>query len=439
MVKCGTTSGNASLRRDAINLDIEWRYHIICARRLNATERGIMYNNGATDSNNVPREAVGISSHWIIPDDDTWGLVRGMRFGTATSPYFRTALHEVGHAMGLYHNTFDFGIMNTTDVISATATPPVPFPNNIKWSHAPDDQKRLRHFPDIWVRPGGTPFGLTFSTAPISPDDMTITPEGLELQVSPQLETVPIGAPVRINFELVNKTNTPIEVPASLDMKMGHVSGMVINPSEVVRKFSPLVLCVDDEKTIFLETGQTLKDSVTLLRGGQGALFPSTGLHRIIVEISWVKDGIPAHISGETTVMVMPPVDEAHSKAPRKILSTPDTLLTLALGGDYLEEGIKAIQIGIENPVLKPHFAFVEAKQLGSRFGKRKADLKACAKLLDKTTVMSPSEIRRATKSCKIAGKEVASETKKNLKDTLKSKASTIGPDKETKGLVDSL
>jgi len=46
-------------RRDAINLDNEWRYHILAVRNIDSTPRGIMYDAFGTDSNNVPTPSRG--------------------------------------------------------------------------------------------------------------------------------------------------------------------------------------------------------------------------------------------------------------------------------------------------------------------------------------------------------------------------------------------
>ena len=425
-------------RRDASDLDAEWRYHVLAVRMIDVTPRGIMYDVGATDSNNVPREGVGIASHWVIPNEDPWGLVKGMRFGTAAAPYYRTAVHELGHAQGLFHNTVDNGFMNTTDVIASSATTTTPFPNNILWSFAPDDQKRLRHYPDVFVRPGGTAFGTASTTTPpITPTDVAVEIDGLELRVSPWLESVPFGAPARVNVELVNTSDQAMFAPSTLGMKSGLVRGTVVDPSGTVRTFAPLVRCIEENPVEYLDSDQSIVDSITLLRGGQGALFPAPGVHRITVEVHWGSGGAEAMVTGETNIMVTPAVDEGHSEAALKVLSTPDALLTLVLGGDHLTDGIEAIQTAVENPVLRPHFAYVEARRLAKPFWDREADLEAASELIEDSTVMSPAEIEKAARL--VEGESADSDAGQSIAETLKNKVRTLDVGDEVKGIVDSL
>jgi hypothetical protein len=425
-------------RRDASNLDSEWRYHILAVQRIDSTPRGIMYDAGATDSNNVPREGAALSSHWVIPNEDPWGLVKGVRFGAAAAPYFRTAVHELGHALGLFHNTVDNGIMNTTDVIASSGTAANPFPNNIQWFFATDDQKRLRHYPDIYIRPGGTAFGTASEvTPPISPTDMVFTMEGLELRVTPLLTTVPLGAAVRMNVELINTSDRPIMAPINLSMKSGMVRGIVTDPNGTSRTFLPLVRCIEEHPIGNLEPGQRIMHSITLLRGAEGALFPLSGAYRVCVDVNWEMGGMTATVAGEATLMVTAAVDEAHGEAALKVLSTPDALLTLVLGGDHLPEGIEAIQTALENPILRPHFAFIEAKRLADRFGQRKPDLKAAAELIDDATVMSPAEIQRAAMFLKAGSTRGLAAN--GLAAILKAKVSQGNVSADVKKIVDAL
>ena len=384
-------------RRDASNLDAEWRYHILAVRIIDSTPRGIMYDVGATDSNNVPREGVGISSHWVIPNSAPWGTVKGLRFGTAAAPYFRTVIHEIGHAFGLFHNTVDNGFMNTTDVIAASCS--ATFPACIKWSYASDDLKRLRHYSDMFVRPGATTFGsASNATPPITPTDLNVQIPGLVLNVSALLESLPIGAPVRVNLELKNTSDAPVVAPKTISMKGGFVTGKVIDPSGTARDFAPIIRCVEESQLEVLPPGGTVEDSLTLLRGAQGALFPMPGTYRIQVLVSWEMGGTEVAVLGEAALMVTGAQDVEHAEAALKVLSTPDAVLTLALGGDHLKEGIDAIQTALKQKVLRPHFAWIEAKRLAQRFGKREADLEAAANLIDENTAMSAAEYRKAQK-----------------------------------------
>ena len=409
-------------RRDAVNLDAEWRYHILAVKTIDVTPRGIMYDSGGTDSNNVPREGIGIASHWII--DQGWGLVSGLRFGTAPAPYFRTAVHEIGHAMGLFHTTGDFGFMNTSDVIAAAGTAANPFPNNIKWGYHPDNLKQLRHYPDPFVRPGSVAFGgASTTTPPITPTDLEVDMQGLVLEVEPLLSEVPIGAPVRVNYRLVNQGSQPVAVPKDLSLFGEAVHGEVIDPSGTRRSFATVVRCVDEDRLVMLDTGESMAESVTLMRGAEGALFTVAGVHQVGVEVHWECGSMVATVRGQTTVMVTPAQDARHAAAAHKVLATPDAHLVLAIGGDHLSEGIAAIQAALESKVLRPHFAVIEAKRVGRSFGKRKADVKAAAALVDDDAVMSTSEIGRMALIASDAGGASGKEMGKTLKARAKGKA----------------
>ncbi|AQG82518.1 hypothetical protein AWR27_15270 [Spirosoma montaniterrae] len=410
-------------RRDSSNLDAEWRYHVLAVKNIDSTPRGIMYDAGGTDSNNVPREGIGIASHWTIPNVNPWGRVKGQRFGAAKAPYFRTALHEIGHAMGLYHNTVDFGIMNTTDVIAAGAVAPVQFPDNIKWAHAADDQKRLRHMPDVFVRPGGIAFGTPYPTHPISPDDEHVEAVGLSLQVSPLHDVLPIGAPARFEISLTNDSLYLLPAPVSLQMKNGFVSGRVTDPSGTVRTFKPLIICVEEVPLAYMQPNDVRTESITLLRGAEGALFPIAGAYTIEVEVSWDMPGGHAGVSGTANVFVTGARTDSHASAALKVLSTPDALLSIVLTGDHLTEGNEAIQAALADETLHPHFAYVEAKRLAQPFIDRPANLEAAASLLTDETVMSSAEIRKCAKLLGKADTKGNKDAKGKIVDVLASKA----------------
>jgi len=390
-------------RRDSSDLDSVWRYYLICVRNLDATSRGIMFDAYSGDSNNIPREGAGLASHWTIPDTDVWGTVRGQRFGTAAAPYFRTAVHEIGHAMGLYHNTTDNGFMNTTGTIAASSGT---FPGNVQWSFNGEDARRLRHMPDPWVRPGMIPFGQAYSSAPISPEDRGDVGEVLELTVEPLLPSVPIGAPVRVRLTLTNRAEVPVQVPDSLSLKSEHVSGRVTAPSGRARPFRSIFRCIEEREVATLEPGGSLTHDLTLLRGGEGALFPDPGVHEIHVDVTWELDGLPVRASGSAPVMVTPPESESHASTAMKTLCCPDLLLTLALGGDHMEEATAVLEAAMDDATLAPHYQVIQAKRIARRFRKRKADPGRALELIDDATVMSPSEVRRIASLARDLGAE---------------------------------
>ncbi|SHN83604.1 hypothetical protein SAMN05660350_03448 [Geodermatophilus obscurus] len=386
-------------RREAL-LDVEWRYHLLCVRRLDETERGIMYDSSAVDLNGTAREGVGIACDWVYEQDDpSWGPLRGTRFGDDLPTYFRTAVHELGHAMGLYHNASDNGFMNTTDVIARRAHAGRPFPQNIRWAFHPDDEKRLRHMPDVWVRPGGIQFGEDYSVAPIAADDLVERPPGLRLEVCPVEELLPLGAPARVEFALVNESTAPVLVPASLGLRGGTVRGKVIDPAGTVRTFLPLVPCVESQPLRSLEPGERLSSAATVTHGPQGALLPSAGLHRIVVEVRWDEGGTPRALSGSATLLVTAATSGEQERAAYGILSTPDTLLAIAATAD-VGNGFAAIEQAASDPTLGPHYAWLDAKRaLRSRATADEPSRRALERLAGDDVVVSSAERRRAVEA----------------------------------------
>jgi hypothetical protein len=376
------------------DLDREWRFHVLCVERLASTERGLMYDAFAADSNNVPREGLALASEWTFPDEEPWGLVRGRRFGDEPRTYFRTAVHELGHAMGLLHNADDLGFMNTTTAIARRAAAGA-FPDNVRWAFAAEDALRLAHLPDPCVRPGGLPF-VTAATADAELADPPLpqAPPGLALEVAPVAPSFPLAAPVRVEVTLTHRGDEPLLAPRRLGLKGGHVRGRVVGVDGAgrcrERIFWPLLRCSDDDQLAPMAPGEARRHGLALLRGPDGALFPEPGDYRVEVELAWMPNGRPARLTAATEVTVAPPPDAEGERAAREVLATPDLLLCVALGGDHLPSGLRALAQALDDPVLRPHYAAIEARRLAGRSAP--GDRHRAAALCREPTVTAASE-----------------------------------------------
>ena len=292
----------------------------LAVKKLDSSPRGKIYDWNATDSDKVPREGVAIAAKWVfeptpnpengIPD---WGAAKGRESSTVKPAYFRAAVHEMGHAFGISrHNTANMGFMNTTDAIAEATlvTPATPFPTNILLDFTDGDRKKLRLWSGMFVRPGGVAFGGANNTSPpITPDDKEIEISQFKLEVKTLLSEVPLGAPVRIDLKLTNIGEVPMLAPRELGLKSACMAGFVQDSSGKVRSFRPLVHCVDcvdSVDTAMLGAGQRVSGSMTLLRGAEDALFPSSGVSKIFLKAAWdFGDGsAQAMVVGKTTVFV---------------------------------------------------------------------------------------------------------------------------------------
>jgi hypothetical protein len=259
--------------RERVDLDQTWSYHVLIVPLLASTSRGIMFYAFGTDSNNVPREGVAMSSDWVFPLAGIldWGNSAGKRFADESSSFFRTAIHELGHAFGLIHESGDNGFMATSDTIAGRGTSAQRFPANIKWAFSDHAIQCLQHYPDAFFRPGGIPFGDASTVNPPISD----SPSGpLKLDVNLLNTSLPLGAPVRASVTLTNTSSNPIRVPHSLNLKSGFLQGGITDSGGKRRIFSPLVQCVDENRLLELHDGESITTDLVLMRGRQGALAP---------------------------------------------------------------------------------------------------------------------------------------------------------------------
>ena len=300
-------------RRKQVNYDTEWRYDVLAVRKIDSVIseddpedvipdnglRGFMYDRSAS----AQREGLMVAARYKIPDTAKWGALRGMLLGD-TPAYFRTTVHELGHAMGLSHNDFDNGFMNPTNAVAASATPDAPFPQNMLWRFAPDDETRLRHWPDIVVRPAGVP--LPDAAAPTG----CFTIEAFKLEITPNEPSVPLGRPVRVGLVLRNLTSIVVVAPPSLSLKSGFVRGRVIDAVGVPRTFLPFLVSTLGVALTGLDPATPRQDLLTLFAGPDGDLFPAPGVYRILVDVRWHGPdktlGVPIDlgVSAETSVTV---------------------------------------------------------------------------------------------------------------------------------------
>ncbi|KAK6509076.1 hypothetical protein TWF481_003839 [Arthrobotrys musiformis] len=399
-------------RRDATNLDTEWRYYLLATKFNTVNAFGVMFDAGATDSNNVPREGLQVSSHVETGSQEGWGEWKNSRYGAIKPAYFRTALHELGHAFGLLHNddgldgdapVLDFSFMNQTGRAVSRSTAANPLSKSIKWNHADRNLFQLRHWPDVFVRPGGVEFGYSKNgTVNISPPDADTEYENPDLVLKVEAleghSEVPLGAPVRINATLTNTGEQPLEVPSDISLKSHYLTGYVTDPSGTTREFHSLFYLDHQEEVKILKSGESISTSLTLLRGGQGALFPVGGVHKVTLRLTWsIGDELPLWVAlGETTILVTPPVTKSHASAAHRLLTTPDTHLVLVLGGDYLEDGVGAIKQALEDDTLRKHFTVTEAKRVLKR---STPDLEEAAKLVsEEDVVLSGAEKEKLKK-----------------------------------------
>ena len=114
--------------------------------------------------------------------------------------------------------------------------------------------------------------------------------------------------------------------------------GQVRLPQGEVRTFRTLVKVHDNKPFLQLPPGRSLGQSLTFAAGRTRRLVP-VARHAPVAGRSDLVPGWGSYVSKvKQRLWLQKPADDAHRQAAERMNSSPSALLSLAIGGDHLEE-----------------------------------------------------------------------------------------------------
>lgn len=345
----------------------DWTYDLLCVSTFESSDYlGIMFDAEATDLNERPRESAAVAALQRLGEGKLKVPFQDLLGGAA---YYRTALHEIGHAMNLTHNLQGKSIMNTTGLLLQLAArakqgqEAVPLRFEPDWRFSCDDAEWLQHAPDIAVRPGGISrrgVRLQREIKP-APAPLSLQAEAeMLLVIDPVRKFFPFGAPIRLDYTLFNHGRA-MAVPEDISLRGGYVMGRVTGPDRMRRFFRSLFrscdMTVTEDRLDELKTGQRRESGMTVLRGIDGPLFPKAGAYEIELEIRWDANDQTHRVVGQTfvTVAAADPDDPAQAIAAAMILND-SSMMPALVQGLIDRNGLRALSVALRSPSLAEHY-----------------------------------------------------------------------------------
>jgi len=363
-----------------------WRLYLLIATNYeDPNVLGIMY-----DSNDkYPRQGSAVFyAHPLINGSDTPEKKR---------EYLFTAVHELGHALNMYHS-FHKGIdgvvygipvpqslsfMNYPHLYPYGSIPPQGWNGEHEfWSkfNFRFDQSELIHLchHDYYeVIPGGYEFGseghysvnnkknLRFVDS--LKEENLISSVPLELTIRSK-KPFDLGEQVIVEAKLKNISNRTLQVFSSLNLKHGFLRIMITGPDGQTQKCSPLIIRCGKFEFIALDSGKSIYEDIYLNYGKNGFYFKQPGIYKIQGMIEFAGSFILSEIH-EITIL-----DTDSNREKNLLLDLFDRMQGHYLylkGSDYLldaENMLSKIKLQIPDSNVSKFIEFYKGSRLKKNF-----------------------------------------------------------------------
>ena len=346
--------------RGEIDHDQNWKYLILIVENIlneGYMEIGLMFDRDRR-LDDPPREAAALAANWSFPLNSNppynplWCDRCTGTIAQQGQAYYRTAIHEIGHAMWLLHkHAHNCSLMSLTKQIAKANRHT--FPDSIKWEFSGESILNLKHLPDAYVRPGMLRFGRDgFSyrmSAPIP------SQEGLDVVLKPLRNSFPLGAPVRLNIAIRNHTGYNIKIPERLGLNSESIEVHVELGDHYNIAKSSLRVATNHE-LIPLEDGEEIC-GLTLFDGINGPLFPKPGTYTVIVVLNWYDGESSFRIGERIEIEVIEKTADVDSDLIDELLKNEEVPFAIELGTANLEIGTILLEKASKSGI-RDHFSF---------------------------------------------------------------------------------
>ncbi len=333
---------------------------------------GIMFDQTSTDSNKIPREvsAVAYAKQLRTTSDN---LKSEMILADCPEAFFFVSAHEIMHTFNLTDNPKKCShshIMLGLNYFINRGSPSRPFPQNLSYELCDGDERELKHYPDIWVYPGGS---LHKPTERFDHDQ--ISSSDLEIFVNGDHDVV-LGGPVRLDITIKNISKRKINIPRQISSHRIRYWGEVTsaNSARFSRIFKKTIYELSLDDNITLNKNESYHYSVILTRGPHGCLFPKAGIYTASIYLLIMTDKHILVSNTKPSIRITSPRSERTKHLAKCILSDPDMQLLGLIGGDGFANAMSLLNEALQDNELAPYYEAIEFNRLNSPFRDRKAN-----------------------------------------------------------------